>query len=96
MQIVLPAFKKAMQRTFCRIGIRQKCVAGELGVGFGKSVLTGSAFPSLDAAFSEGTSLHAVRVLESDAGHGLFSACVEREKPYNRFGLGLRLIRVLD
>jgi hypothetical protein len=31
-------------------------------------------------------------MLASYARHGLFSACVLREKPYNHFGSGLRLI----
>ena len=30
-------------------------------------------------------------VLASEACHGLFSACVEREKPYNEIGSGVRL-----
>jgi hypothetical protein len=65
-------------------------------VGFRKSVLAGCAFPALDVTLTEGTSLHAIRVLASYACHGLFSACVEREKPYNHFGSGLRLTPRLD
>jgi len=73
--------KKVVQRTFCRFGFRHECVACELRVGFGKSVLAGSAFPALDIALTEGTCPNAGGVLASDAGHGLFSACVLREKP---------------
>ena len=83
--------QKAVQNTLCRIGIRQKRVSRKTCVRFRKSVLAGSAFPALDVAFTEGTSLHADRVLASYTGHGLFSACVLRRKPYNRFGSGLRL-----
>jgi hypothetical protein len=75
-----------MQRTFCRFGIRQERIAGKFGVGFRNSVLAGSAFPALNMALTEGICFNTGRVLASDTGHGLFSACVERGKPYNQFG----------
>ena len=85
------ALDKSLQGLFCQIGTRDECVTGQLRVGFRKTSLTGSAFPALDVALTEGTSLHADRVLASDTSHGLFSGCAEREKPYNHFGSGLRL-----
>ena len=90
------AFQQTMQRTLCRLRIGLERVAGQFFVGFRKSVLAGCAFPALDVTLTEGTSLHAIRVLASYACHGLFSACVEREKPYNHFGSGLRLTPRLD
>ena len=80
-----------MQRTRCRIRIRQERIAGQLVVGFRKSGFAKCAFPALNASFAEGTSFHADRVPASDTCHGLFSACVEREKPYNQFGSRVRL-----
>jgi hypothetical protein len=37
-----------MQRTFCRVGIRQKRIAGKFRVGFGKAGIAGSSFPTLN------------------------------------------------
>lgn len=85
------AFDKTGQRTRCRVGPGHERIACQSFVGFREAHFTGSAFPALNAPFAEGSSFHADRVLASDTGHGLFSACVEREKPYNRFGSGLRL-----
>jgi len=85
------AFKKALQRTVGRFGLGEKPVPREFCVRLRKPRLTGSAFPALNAAFTEGTCLYAGDVLASDTGHGLFSACVGREKPYNQLGSGLRL-----
>jgi hypothetical protein len=62
-----------------------------LGLRFGKRCRTGIAAPSLDSALAVGAKPLAGGVPASDACHGLFSACVEREKPYNEFGSGVRL-----
>jgi hypothetical protein len=73
------------------IGIRGHCVPRQFFVGFAKGGFAGSATPSLDATFTEVSELLAGMMLASYACHGLFSACVEREKPYNSFGSGVRL-----
>ena len=85
------ALKQALNCSHRQIGARDHRIPRQLFVEFRKSVLARSTFPALDSTFAEGASLHADRVLASDTGHGLFSACVEREKPYNHFGSGLRL-----
>ena len=83
--------QKTMQRTFRRVRLGRERIAGELGVGFRKSVLAGSAFPALDAALTEGTSFNAVRVLASDAGHGFSPLDFCGKKPHTHFGSGVRL-----
>ena len=85
------AFEKAMQRTHCRVRVRDEHISREFCVGFGKAGIARSAFPALNAFLTEVTELLAGLVLAFYARHGLFSACVLREKPYNRFGSGLRL-----
>jgi hypothetical protein len=62
-----------------------------LGLRFGKRCRAGIATPALDSTFAVSTEPLAGDVLASDACHGLFSACVEREKPYNEIGSGVRL-----
>jgi hypothetical protein len=66
------AFKKAMQRTFCRIGIRGHHVSGEFRMGFAKGRRTGLAAPSLNAALTEVAELFASLVLAFGAGHVSF------------------------
>jgi hypothetical protein len=85
------ALKQAMQSLHRGIRLREKSVSRELGVRLRESILTGSAFPALNVALAEGTSLNAGRVLASDTSHGLFSACVKRESRYNEFGSESRL-----
>ena len=85
------ALKKAMQRMLHRLGIREEQIAREFRVGFTESGITGLAAPTLNPALTKVSELLAGLVLTFDARHGLFSACVEREKPYNEFGSGVRL-----
>jgi hypothetical protein len=85
------AFKKALHRTRCRIGIGDHHGASQSFVGFAEGGITGSAAPSLDAPFTEKSESLAGLVLASYACHGLFSACAEREKPYNQLGSRVRL-----
>jgi hypothetical protein len=85
------AFKKALNRTRCRIGIGNHRGASESFVGIAESGIAGSAAPALNPALTKVTEPLAGLVLASDAGHWLFSACAEREKPYNRFESGVRL-----
>jgi hypothetical protein len=85
------AFKKAMNRTDCRVRTRNHRVSCEFRVGFAEGGITGSAAPALDAPFTEIAEPLTSLVLASGTRHGLFSACVLREKPYNHFGSGVRL-----
>jgi hypothetical protein len=85
------ALKKAMQRTLCCLGIRQEQIAGQFRVRFAESGIAGLTAPTLNPALTEVSEFLAGLVLAFGAGHGLFSACVEREKPYNEIGSGVRL-----
>lgn len=60
-------------------------------VGIGERDTAGSAAVSLNFSLAVGSEFLTGLVLASDAGHGLFSACAEREKPYNEIGSGVRL-----
>src|SRR6202035_3003105 len=100
------SLKQTMQRTHCRIGTRQKSIAGKFGVGLGKSVLAGSAFPALNAALTKTPSLNAGGVLASDAGHVVSPLALCEETSQNslwseawvtpRFGLAPPTARTAD
>jgi len=57
----------------------------------GESSFAGLAAPALHFALAVGSKLLAAFVLALEARHGLFSACAEREKPYNEIASGVRL-----
>ena len=63
-----------------------------LAEGVGQSCQATNLHPqALNAALTEVPKLLAAFVVAFSTGHGLLSACVEREKPYNMFGSGVRL-----
>jgi hypothetical protein len=78
------SLKKAMQRTFCRIGIREERIAGEFCVGFGKAGIAGSVFPALNTALTEVTEAFAGLVLASNAGHVISPLAFCGETSQNR------------
>jgi len=78
--------RKRLNR-FCGVSV----MGSQFGSSFAERRVTGLAAPALNAAFSGVSEPLAAAMLASDAGHGLFSACVEREKPYNEFGSKVRL-----
>lgn len=80
--------KQTMQRTFCRVGIGQKRIAGKSGVGFAEGGIAGSAAPALNTAFTEEAEPLAVLVVTSGAGHGVSPVACCAEKCHNEFGSG--------
>lgn len=78
------AFQKAMQRTHRCVEVRGHRVSCQPSVRFRKSGFAGGAFPTLDAAFAEGTSFHANCVLAFDAGHGVSPLALCEETSQNR------------
>src|SRR6185312_14307073 len=86
------SFQEALNCFGGGIGPRCESIACKSFVGFAESGTARITAPALNAAFTEVSELLASVVLASYACHGLFSACVEREKPYNVVGSELRLI----
>jgi hypothetical protein len=80
------AFQKAMQRTFCRFGIRQEQVASEFLVRFAKRGIAGLAAPALNAALTEVAELFAGLVLAFGAGHGVSPLAFCGETRHNELG----------
>jgi hypothetical protein len=66
-------------------------VGSQFGNLFAERGLTGLAAPALDVPLAGVSESFTGGMLASCAGHGLFSACVGREKPYNEIGSGVRL-----
>ncbi len=82
------SLKQTVQGTFCRVGIRQKRIAGKFGVGFRKGSATGLAAPALNFAFAVGAESFAFLVVTSGAGHGVSPVACCAEKCHNEFGSG--------
>lgn len=85
------SLKQAMQGADGSFWARGKRVPCQLGVGFREPIFAGSAFPALNTALTEGTSLYAGGVLASDAGHGFSPLDFSAELSHNEFGSGLWL-----
>lgn len=85
------AFKKAMNRTLCRFGLRQHRVASQPDVGFAKGGIAGNAAPALNPTLPKVSSAFAIGVLASVAGHGLSPLDFCGKKPHTHFGSGVRL-----
>jgi hypothetical protein len=84
-------FKKALNSTHCRIGIRGHGGPRQFRVGFAESGTTGIAAPSLDAALTKVAELLADRVLVFTAGHDFSPLDLCGEKSQTLFGSGVRL-----
>jgi len=85
------AFKKALQRPCCRVGVRSHRVPREFVVGFAEGRFAGCAAPALNAALTEVTKFLADLVLALYARHGFSPLDFCGRKPHTHFGSGVRL-----
>ena len=79
------AFDEALDHTQCGVLARPHRAKHGLGLRLRKRGIARCTAPTLNAPFTVSAEPLAGSVLAFEAGHGLFSACVLREKPYNRF-----------